>query len=180
MSAGKEDLPHIEIERKFLIKRPDEALLSVLPGARRYEIEQIYLPGDENAVERIRRLVSDCGIEYFHTIKRRLTDLSRVEDEQRITEDAYAALKKLAGDNSVRIEKVRWKIPHEDFIFEVDLFPFWRFVAIAEIELETEDARFSFPDYLYVLREVTSEGIYTNQALASALREGNLPEPDSD
>ena len=37
------NMEHFEIERKFLIKRPDEAFLSSLPGGRSFKISQTSL-----------------------------------------------------------------------------------------------------------------------------------------
>lgn len=168
---------HLEIERKYLIERPDEVLLSGISHARRYEIEQIYLPdsGDDTRRIRMRR----CGItsEYFYTIKKAVSNLTRVEVENNITEAEYNELKTQAGLNPMRIEKIRWCVPHGSLVIEIDIYPFWAKTAVAEIELEHEDSRVSFPDFIRVIREVTHEGKYTNKAIAAALRGGRISEP---
>jgi CYTH domain-containing protein len=168
---------HLEIERKYLIERPDEALLSGIPGARRYEIEQIYLPDNGDDTRRIR--MRRCGVttEHFYTIKKAVSNLTRVEVENSITEAEYNELKAQAGLNPMRIEKVRWCVPHGSLVIEIDIYPFWKKTAVSEIELEREDSRVSFPDFIHVIREVTHEGEYTNKALAAALRGGKISEP---
>jgi CYTH domain-containing protein len=170
---------HLEIERKFLIERPDEALLSGISGAVRYEIEQIYLPGDDRITERIRMRKGAGGAEYYHTFKKQLSDLSRVEDEVLISEEEYDRLKNLAGANPMKIEKTRWCIPYGNLFIEVDIYQFWQNSAIAEVELEREDSHFAFPDFIHVVREVTHDGSFTNKALAAALRSGKIREPDA-
>ena len=165
---------HLEIERKFLIKYPSEAKLQAVPGAVRYEIEQVYLPVDG---ERIRMRRQGKTIEYFHTSKKDLTDLTRVEDERIISEVEYRALLSGAGEKPPRIEKVRWCIPHGKLTVEVDIYPFWHKVAVAEIELDSKRAEYSFPDFISVLREVTHDKSFTNCSLAEALRDGKITEP---
>lgn len=172
---GDNNTPHLEIERKFLIEYPDEAALASIPGARRYEIEQVYLPREG---ERIRRRRGDGGAEFFHTVKKPLTALTRHEDEREIGEGEYAALLASAGGRPAQIDKVRWRLPHGGLVVEVDIYPFWRRVAVAEIELESEEAAFSFPDCIGVLREVTRDKSYSNHSLAEALRGGRISEPE--
>ena len=46
-------MEHLEIERKYLIRMPDAALISSLPSSRN---EQIYILTAENGQERIRCL----------------------------------------------------------------------------------------------------------------------------
>lgn len=169
---------HLEIERKYLIERPDDELLSGIPGALKYNIEQIYLPDNGEETRRIRMRCRDGVAEYFHTIKKAVSDLTRVEVENSITEAEYNELKAQVGANPMKIEKVRWCVPHGGLVIEIDVYPFWTNTAVAEIELEHEDSHVSFPDFIRVRREVTHDGKYTNKALAAALRSGNIIEPN--
>lgn len=88
---------HHEIERRFLIDRPSNGALAAWPGAYCYEIEQIYLPADEQGNSaRIRCRRGAGGVEYFHTVKQRLTDMTRIETEHRISGEEYEALRSAA------------------------------------------------------------------------------------
>ena len=82
-----------EIERKFLIAMPDEAFLE---NCDRSEITQTYLLGEENTTERVRKRVYRDKCEYTHTVKRKLNDMRRVEDEREIDENTYSELLKRA------------------------------------------------------------------------------------
>ncbi|HOA84922.1 MAG: hypothetical protein GX057_01870 [Clostridiales bacterium] len=168
---------HLEIERKYLIKRPGEDIL-VQHGAKKYVIEQIYLPDRGEDTERIRKISIDRVTEYYHTVKKHVTDLTRIEKERRISRDEYERLKKLAGYPPMRIEKVRWRLPYGGVCIELDIYPFWHKTAIAEVELAGEDERVVFPDFVRIIREVTHEKQYSNRALAELLRDGKISEPE--
>ncbi len=160
------NMEHFEIERKFLIKRPDEAFLSSLPGARCYEISQTYLTSGG----RVRR--ESCGGEtvYTHTLKKRISDIRRIEIEDVIGESEYLAALADADPELKTIEKKRWRIRAGKFVYEIDLFPFWEDEALLEVELDSEDESFPMPDFLEIIREVTDDGAYTNRSLARERR----------
>jgi CYTH domain-containing protein len=116
--------------------------------------------------------------EYFHTIKKPVSNMTRIEIEEVITEEAYKKFQKQAGDTPMIIKKVRWCIPHDGLVVEVDIYPFWSTTATAEIELGSEDGHLSFPDCIHIIREVTREKRYSNRSLAEALRDGKMKEPE--
>lgn len=159
-------MEHFEIERKFLIKRPDEAFLSSLPGARCYEISQTYLTSGG----RVRR--ESCGGEtvYTHTLKKRISDIRRIEIEDVIGESEYLAALADADPELETIEKKRWRIRAGKFVYEIDLFPFWEDEALLEVELDSENESFPMPDFLEIIREVTDDGEYTNRSIARERR----------
>ena len=73
----------IEIERKYLIAMPDAAFLD---NCERSEITQTYLRGDAYTTERVRKRVRGDTCEYTHTLKRKLNNMRRIEDEHVIGE----------------------------------------------------------------------------------------------
>lgn len=222
----------LEIERKFLILRPDETALAAWPGAYSYEIEQIYLPkNSDGEAPRIRRRRRDGVTECFYTVKRRLTDMTRVEIERGITEQEYEALRSETGRNAApdgdaapdgnnapngdaahdgnnapdegaatvteraarstedtagvasplaAISKTRWCLLCGGHVAEVDIYPFWQRVAVAEVELGREDEKFSLPEILRVIREVTGVREFLNRDMAYVIQKTGRPprEPD--
>lgn len=158
----------LEIERKFLIRRPDESLLAQIPGSVKYEIEQIYLPGnDEGERPRIRRRVGPRGVECFYTVKRKITSVTRVEQEHSISHEQYAALAAL--ERPMVIRKTRWCLPSGNHTAEVDIYPFWQSTAVVEVELGSEQEKFELPVELSVIREVTGEARFLNRDMAREL-----------
>ena len=115
-------MEHLEIERKYLIRMPDGELLSKLPAS---EIEQIYILSPEGEKERIRRRDYGDRIEYTHTVKKRLNDLSRVEIEEEIDEERFRELRSRADPSREVIRKKRLIYSFDGQDFEIDVFPFW-------------------------------------------------------
>ncbi len=165
----------LEIERKYLIRLPEEGLLDAI-ASRRDWIEQTYLLGEAGTTERVRSRRAPGGAPvYTHTVKRRLSALSREEREAEIGEAEYLALLRRADPALECIRKTRWCVPWEGHTLEIDRFPFWTDRAILEIELRSEDEAAGLPDWLEVLREVTEDPRYTNRALAAAVPYEALP-----
>ena len=146
-----------EIERKFLVKDDSYKQMAI----RHYEIRQGYLSREHGRTIRIR--IRDN--EAFITIKGLSNNngLSRFEWEKAIdVEDAKALLQlALPGE----IEKTRWIVPADNnLVWEVDEFHGrLNGMIIAEIELETEEQRFSKP--AFIGDEVTGDTRYYNSNL---------------
>lgn len=156
-------MDNLEIERKYLIRMPSASLLSQLPFS---EIEQVYILSPEGGRERIRRRAFAERIVLTHTVKRRLSDLSRVEIEEEIGEERYRELLERADPTRGPIQKRRYLYDYDGQLFEIDLFPFWEDRALMELELESEGQEIRLPPAIEIIREVTSDGRYTNSALA--------------
>ena len=152
-----------EIERKFLIAMPDEAFLKTCSASA---ITQTYLVCDGNTTERVRERAYPDHCEYTHTIKYKLNNMRRIEDERQIDEDTYTALLERADPARRPIRKVRYCFEHDGRLWELDVFPFWKNSAYLEIELTGEDEAFTLPPGLRLKREVTDDPRYTNAALS--------------
>ena len=98
----------LEIERKFLIRMPDAALLAAQPGTRIKHITQTSLLSPAGVTARVRRQKEDGQVRYTRTEKRRLSDMTAIEEECELDEDGYrAALGRLAssvGDKPTNAE----------------------------------------------------------------------------
>ena len=154
----------LEIERKYLIAYPDLEMLRPRCSAV-YEMEQIYLKARPGVTARVRRRVGERE-EFFHTEKERLTDRTHVEREHIISREEYETLLLQRDEAAMTIRKMRYCLPCEAFLFEIDIYPFWQKVAIMEVELEREDQLFPMPEGITVIREVTHEKFMKNAALA--------------
>ena len=153
----------LEIERKFLIPYPDISQLTALPGCTVFNMVQTYLCG---GAARVRKSTGPEGCVYTHTQKRRISELTRVELEREISEEEYLALLKDADPAFRPIEKTRLRIPYREHIFEIDIFPFWKDRAVAEVELRSEEENIDFPSWLDIIKEVTFDPAYKNVSLA--------------
>ncbi len=154
----------LEIERKYLILRPDEAQLRPLCSAV-YDMEQTYLKSREGVTARVRRRVGERE-EFFRTEKERCTDRTCVERERIIDRGEYERLLLQKADDALTICKRRYCLPYGGFTFEIDIYPFWQRFAVMEVELESEEQQFTLPAQITVVREVTDDRRMKNAALA--------------
>lgn len=157
-----------EIERKFLIEYPDIRLLENRADCRKVEIIQTYLKAGENEEVRVRQRGADGSYIYFKTTKKKISDTTRVEVEERLSQAEYLRLLMDADTSLHQIRKTRYCLTYESQYFEIDVYPFWQDKAIAEIELLNEKEQIKFPKFLKVIREVTGDALFRNAALAKA------------
>ena len=159
-----------EIERKFLIEYPDIKWLDSLPNCQRIEIIQTYLKSDNDAEVRVRQRGFDGHYIYFQTIKRKVSEIKRVEIERRLSEREYLRLLMDADTTRRQIRKDRYCLTYENQYFEIDIYPFWDDQAIAEIELSDENTEIKFPKQIKVIKEVTGDEAFKNASLAKRER----------
>ena len=156
-------MPPYEIERKFLILRPD--LLNLGTLCRIKEISQTYLTASEGSI-RVRRTEEKGKVTYIESCKRNVTALRRIEIERELTEEEYE--RRLAARDPRRqtIRKTRYCLPYAGHVFEIDVYPFWNRQAIMEVELKSETEEFTLPPFIKILREVSEDPAYSNHSLA--------------
>ena len=169
MTNGAAENTHLEIERRFLIAKPDESILMSLSGADYTDIEQTYLVGEPGTTERVRRRGKEGRYVCTHTIKTRLSSMTHSETESEITHEEYCQLLTRRDIGRNKILKRRYTLPHAGLVFEIDLFPFWEKQAIMEVELTSENTQVSLPEAIHILREITGNRAYSNAALAAAI-----------
>jgi CYTH domain-containing protein len=144
----------LEIERKFLVDT--RKWNPTVEGTR---LVQAYLSIEPNPTVRVRI----AGEKAYLTIKGRTKTISRPEFEYEIPVNDALEMMKLAISNPV--EKIRYEIMHEGFLWEVDVFSEKNEgLVIAELELESEDQLFPQPGWL--LTEVSGDRRYYNSYLS--------------
>ncbi|MBI4781378.1 MAG: CYTH domain-containing protein [Oscillatoriophycideae cyanobacterium NC_groundwater_1537_Pr4_S-0.65um_50_18] len=144
----------IEIERKFLVK--DQSWRTLATGT---VYRQGYIMSGANGTVRV-RLVGDCG---YLTIKSASQGISRSEFEYVIpAADALELLETLC--DRPLIEKMRYKIPYGDLLWEVDEFMGEnQGLVVAEVELTSPDQSVSLPEWIGP--EVSGDHRYFNSSL---------------
>lgn len=146
-----------EIERKFLVKN-EGFKKSALKNER---IVQAFLNTDPERTVRVRIK----GNEAFLTVKGigNHAGTTRFEWEKEISVTDAEQLLSICEPGT--IEKVRYSVPVENFMFEIDIFSGkHQGLIIAEVELNSEDQNFPIPDWLG--DEVTGKVEYYNSYLA--------------
>ena len=157
-----------EIERKFLVEMPDTARLEKLPGCRRVEIEQAYLPTVNDERLRIRKWVENGQAIYYKT-RRRHVNGQRIEVEERLTQRSYKEMLEEAGEALQLLRKTRYSLQYDGQLFQLDVYPFWQEQAVVKIELNEENGEVRLPPELKLIREVTGEREYKDYALAALM-----------
>jgi CYTH domain-containing protein len=145
----------IEIERKFLVK--GEAWRSLAPGVL---YRQGYLVAEKQRSVRV-RIVGEQG---FLTIKGQSIGVTRAEFEYEIPiTDARILLDTLC--DRPLIEKIRYRIPDNYLVWEVDEFLGEnQGLIVAEVELAEVEASVILPDWIG--EEVSTDPRYFNSNLA--------------
>lgn len=161
----------LEIERKFLIFYPDLKLLNSLPACRRIPLSQTYLKTPEEGRFRIRKRGEGEQAVFIKTVKKKISEIRRIETEQRISEAEYNSYFSQKEYCQGTIAKDRYCIVWKNTYFELDVFPFWDKLALLEIELLDENQPFELPDFVIPLREVTFEKQFRNKALAETYKD---------
>lgn len=145
----------VETERKFKVLNEDWR-----QGASGQFLKQAYLCVDPERTIRVRIE----GTEAWLTVKGPVEGYSRLEFEYKIPLlDGETMLLNLC--QSRPIEKMRYRIPFKDHIYEVDEFLGDNLgLVIAEIELANEGAIFEHPHWIG--EEVTADMRYYNSNLS--------------
>lgn len=153
---------HLEIERKFLIKRPPKSVLQALPFCRKIDIEQCYI-NDGNRKFRVRKRGEGGNYIYRLTEKKKISDITQEEYEHSISESEYETY---SANCEAKLEKTRYCIVYDTKYFELDVYPYSNEHALIEIEMLSEDETFNLPDFVDVIEEVTHKKQYRNSAIA--------------
>lgn len=145
-----------EIERKFLVK--GDAWRKLAQGVH---YRQGYLNSKKERTVRIRTE----GEKAFMTVKGPTVGVTRMEFEYEIPfEDCVTMLENLAEQPI--IEKIRYKIPMGEFVWEIDeFFGVNAGLIVAEIELKSEDQAFEKPEWIG--EEVSGDPRYYNSMLVA-------------
>lgn len=158
--------PGIEIERKYIIRKPDIKLILNKKGSAVSEIEQIYLLSSGNVTHRVRRRTTDGIARYYETVKTRIDKMSVIEEEGEIDAERYFELLSKRDPKAYPIHKTRYTLDYSDFTFEIDVYPEWENTAILEVELEDRCIEPTIPSFISVVREVTGVKEYSNASMS--------------
>ena len=155
----------LEIERKFIIKKPNTKELSEMPAYTQSKIEQIYLESNIGT-HRIRRREYAERIVYTETKKLRVDGMSAIEDEREISAEEYTALKSKIDKSTHPVCKIRHTFTLNEQTFEIDIYPEWTHTAILETELKDRECEVIMPSIIEIVREVTGIKAYSNASMS--------------
>jgi CYTH domain-containing protein len=148
--------PHLEIERKFLVRR----LPRGLPRLPHREIEQGYLVVGKDAHVRLRRHGRTCTLTF-----KRNAQLAREEREMKLSAAQFKIL--WPATAGARLTKTRYDAPWKKLTIEIDIYRGSNAgLIVAEVEFPDLEAAESFQPPSWLGEEVTAARRYSNVALA--------------
>lgn len=156
----------VEIERKFIIRLPDLALVAQRRGYTVSHITQTYLLSAPRVTHRVRKREYEGRVVYTETKKVRIDKLSSFEDERELTRSEYEELLATADPAAKPVLKTRHTVPHGEYKLEIDVYPAWRHTCVMEIELPSRETEVNLPPFITVVAEVTGDKRYSNAAMA--------------
>ena len=151
----------VEIERKFLVSNLEQCLSQAQGSSH---ITQGYLNLDPACTVRVRQTDSQS----FLTIKgpSNAAGDTRLEFEYSISQEEAQELLSLCMANLIK--KTRYRVQHENVVFEIDVFGGELLgLVLAEIELESPDESIDFPSWIG--KEVTGDKRFYNSQLAQSI-----------
>lgn len=157
----------LEIEKKFLIRKPDLEWIVKNTDVKVAKIAQTYLGLKKDGFgERVRKMTIDKVTKYYHTSKKSLSNMTRIEIENEISREKYYEYMSRKGKRGT-LDKIRYIISMNDLKYEIDVYPFWEETAILEIELKDEKQEYTIPDFIEVIGDVTGNRDYSNSSLVN-------------
>ena len=157
----------VEIERKYVILKPDFAALEMEYEVKVSKIWQTYLMSDAGVTRRVRKRVYSDKVSYTLTEKRRIDTISSLEDEREISKGEYEALLDEMREGTRTLTKTRRVIRIGEVDFEIDEYPEWVRTCIMETELKSRDEQVVMPDFVKIIAEVSGVKAYTNASMAA-------------
>lgn len=161
----------LEVERKYLIEKPDIEKLKCLVSLSESNIVQTYLRDNGSGYERRIRQRGKAGdYIYYYTEKKKVSDGIRLEKERIISEKEYLDFLNESDYTKKQITKTRYCFVWNNMYFEMDIYPFWEEKAILEVELTDESEKeIVLPDFIKLIKDVTNDVRYSNYSLASEI-----------
>ena len=156
----------IEIERKYIIRKPSINVLSELDGYSVSEIIQTYIDAEQGITHRVRKRTCGESVKYTETKKIRIDKMSAHEFERELSESEYNSLAKNIKRGTKPINKARHTFIYKGQLFEIDVYPEWTNSCILETELESREVSVEFPDFIEIIEEVTGNHEYSNASMA--------------
>lgn len=156
----------VEIERKFVVEKPNIALLEKIEGYTRSEILQIYLDSAVGETRRIRRRIFKDKTFYSETRKIRLDKLSATENERSISPEEFEELRRLKKSGTEPVNKIRHTFPYRGHVFEIDVYPQWKRSSVMEVEMDSRTEEVKLPPFVKIIREVTGNREYSNASMS--------------
>ena len=165
-------MTNLEIERKYVIEKPQIDKMRECGAYTSSDIVQIYLDAEPGVTRRVRSRAYPGGrVQYFETEKRRVDEMSSEEYEREITKAEFDNFSLQIAQDTRPITKTRHTFDYLGQTFEIDVYPEWERTCIMETELPSRDTEVKMPDFIRIIAEVTGDKRYSNAAMSRSFPE---------
>jgi len=164
----------LEAEKKLLVEIPSLADLEKEVG----HIEDSLILQDYmlDKGARVRKRTTEGSTIYTHTVKGpQISAGVRPEEERIISKEEYNQLLKKKDPEKGTIIKTRKCFVYENHQFELDVYEQPDGLTVLEIEVSNIDEKIELPKSILVIKDVTTDESYSNNALASRVYHDNTP-----
>lgn len=156
----------IQIQRKYLIEKPDLNFLAQHVSITVVDIKQTYLKSIGNVERRVRKRGQNGNFSYYFTEKREMNSIKRSTLERKISESDYLCYLSEMDNSLSSIIKQRVCFAYNSQYFVIDIFNFSNDISLMEISQTNENNSIDLPEFIKVYREVTDDPNYRNYNLA--------------
>ena len=165
-------MTNLEIERKYVIEKPQIDKMRECGAYTSSDIVQIYLDSEPGVTRRVRsRAYPDGRVQYFETEKRRVDEMSSEEYEREITKAEFDNFSLQIAQDARPITKTRHTFDYLGQTFEIDVYPEWERTCVMETELPSCDTEVKMPSFIRIIADVTGDKRYSNAAMARSFPE---------
>ena len=161
----------VEIERKYIIEKPDIGVIEKMNGYTVSDIVQIYLPAAAGQTHRVRSRSYGDKTVYIETRKIRIDKMSVTEIERELDKEEFLRLSENILEGTRPIIKRRHTFDMGGVIAEIDVYPEWERTCIMETELPSRDTEVKMPSFIRIIAEVTGDKRYSNAAMSRSFPE---------
>ena len=159
----------LDIQKKYLIKRPDLKILEKFVNFEIIDILQYYLISLNPKEEiRIRQWGQDNNYMYYYSKKTSINDKQRIETKRHITLKEFTNYLKDIDTKIPVLKKKRICFIYEYQYFEIDIFEFSSELELLEIKFTNMSTDIRLPEFVEVIKDVTDDENYRNYNLASS------------
>jgi CYTH domain-containing protein len=163
---------NLEIERKYVIEKPQIDKMRECGAYTSSDIVQIYLDAEAGVTRRVRsRAYPDGRAQYFETEKRKIDEMSAEEREREITKAEFDNFSLQIAQDTRPITKTRHTFDYIGQTFEIDVYPEWERTCIMETELPSRDTEVKMPSFIRIIADVTGDKRYSNAAMSRSFPE---------
>ncbi|MBR0138448.1 MAG: AAA family ATPase [Erysipelotrichaceae bacterium] len=158
----------VEIFKKYLVNVNDDVLAQIKadPTVTVTHITQYFLQSIHNEEKRVRKREKDGNTLYYYSEANLLSVNTRIKRDRMISEKQYVDYLAQKDESLNVINKDRYGFIHDNLYFKLDVFDFDKQHGLLSVQIPSEDTVVDLPDYVDIIKDVSTDPNYKNYYLA--------------